>query len=225
MLIRSLLLYTDNLEAQYDFYIEKLGFELQERWNLAFCFKAGKSLVTFHSEPDKTATPVHFAFGIQNQDTSGIEDFLKDKVELIVPKTQNTAIVDFKNWKAKSIYFYDADSNIVEFIIRTDDMKSDSKSFDSNNIKGICEIGIPCGNCHIIAERIRNEVKIDSYIGESAEFIPMGNSDGLLILVQEGKKKWYPTDNIVKYGKLKATIQNHGYIADIVCENGLVNIE
>lgn len=62
--------------------------------------------------------PSHFAFGIQNCEVSGVLKFLNGLVEPFQLISQETPIIDFPNWKAKSIYFTDPDGNIVEFILR-----------------------------------------------------------------------------------------------------------
>lgn len=224
MLIRSLLLYTTKLDIQYEFYIEKLGFELMEKWNEAFSFRAGTTRVSFLFDDSHKINPSHFAFGIQNCEISGALKFLNKLVKPFQLISQETPIIDFPNWKAKSIYFIDPDGNIVEFILREKDVSSDFV-FGIENIKSVCEVGIPCDDPSELSERISDATKMKSYLGADMNFIPMGDTDGLLILVKAGEKKWFPTEIIASKSKLKITIQTRGCIADIICENEHVTIE
>lgn len=225
MLIRSLVLYTNKLDIQYEFYIGKLGFELIEKWNEAFSFRAGITRISFLFDDKHKINPSHFAFGIQGCEISKVLKFMDGLVEPFQLVTQETPIVDFPNWKAKSIYFTDPDSNIVEFILREKDVYSNFESFGMENIKSVCEVGIPCDDPNELAESISTETKIKSYLGADSNFIPMGDTDGLLILVKAGKKKWFPTETIANKSRVKVTIQNRGCIADIICENEHVTIE
>lgn len=86
-------------------------------------------------------------------------------------------------------------------------------------------MGIPCDDPSELSERISDATKMKSYLGADMNFIPMGDTDGLLILVKAGEKKWFPTEIIASKSKLKITIQTRGCIADIICENEHVTIE
>lgn len=218
MLIRILQLYTNNLKAQYEFYIVELGFKLLDRSDASFSFQAGSSQVIIHEELEENLHPIHFAFALQNIRMEKVCQSLMEFIELIPNQRNDHFIVDFFAWEAKSIYFYDADKNIVEFILRERDSSEVNCSFSSDHISSICEVGMPVKNCIKIANTLKKELGLVEYKGASDQFIPLGDDIGLLIVVEEGVKKWFPTQQISKYSILKLEFKVDDKIKTIIID-------
>ena len=142
MKIEELILDTENLEEQLSFYQDLMNFKTIKRSESCISFQIGKSKLTF-VEKDK-ALPYHFAINIPfNKVKEGL-NWLKDRVTVI--PFEGDEIIDFENWKAKAIYFYDRDHNIVEFIAREKSGHDIREGFGSKSILCISEIGIGTDN-------------------------------------------------------------------------------
>ncbi|RUT79027.1 VOC family protein [Ancylomarina longa] len=219
MIIQKLQLTTNNMEAQLQFYVGTLGFKLTTRNTTSFTFEAGETLVEFNFVNEKIV-PVHFAFSVKAKDILSILEFLHERLTPI--NNNSNPVFSFPNWKAKSIYFYDSDKNIIEFILRKCDTCNISKLFTINNVIRVCEIGVVCANCQQAACLIQKNLKLTRFIGENKHFIPMGNSEGLLILVEYGQKKWFPTDQYAEFNRIETEILIQGKLEHLICENGLI---
>ena len=188
MKIAELILDTKNLKGQLSFYQDLLNFKLIKRSESCVSFQIGKSKLTF-VEKDK-ATPYHFAFNIPFDKVKEGLSWLKDRVTVI--PNEDDEIIDFENWMAKAIYFYDKDHNIVEFIARKE-MGNDLKGgFGSKSILSISEIGIGTDNIKELYEQINAIKPIDIYDGSFERFCAIGNYEGLFIAVDMSQKEWFP---------------------------------
>ena len=102
-------------------------------------------------------------------------------------------VADFSNWNAEALYFYDADRNIVEFIARKDIDSINTNPFSVTDLLSISEIGIVSADNKAIYEQLQAIRPIPIYDGSLERFCVLGNAEGLFILVNNTKKKWFPT--------------------------------
>ena len=190
MKISELVIFTTKIQDQLLFYKEYLKLELVDKSANQITFKTGLYYLSFKKSED--SVQAHFAFTIPNK---SIEDarayLLKRNVELIESGTD--FITDFPNWKAKSLYFYDADRNIVEFIERGD-IPITQEKFHPNSIVSISEIAIPTNNIKSVHKKLDRLKPIEVYYGDFDRFCALGNPHGLFIVFDHRIKNWYPTD-------------------------------
>ena len=189
MKIEELILDTGNLTEQISFYQDTLNFKLIKRTESYASFQIGESILTFLSK-DK-ALPYHFAFNIPFNNEKEALKWLKNRVEVIPYK--NDEIIDFVNWEAKAIYFYDRDHNIVEFIARRVVNNENLSEFNSKSVLNISEIGIGTYNIKQIYQELNNIKPISIFDGSFEKFCALGNNEGLFIVVDLLKKDWFPT--------------------------------
>ena len=102
-------------------------------------------------------------------------------------------IADFSGWNAEALYFYDKDQNIVELIARKDLEVENPHPFSHADMLSISEIAIVSQDNEAIYRQINALCPIDIYDGSYDRFCVLGNVEGLFILVNHTKKKWYPT--------------------------------
>ena len=57
------------------------------------------------------------------------------------------------------------------------------------------ELGLPTAHPETLAQSIRDSLSIKTYKDYGPTFIPVGNENGLLIIVQEGRV-WFPNTGI-----------------------------
>ena len=189
MKIEELILDTGNLTDQISFYQDTMNFKLIKRTESCASFQIGESILTFVTN-DK-ALPYHFAFNIPfNKDKEAL-NWLKNKVKVIPYK--NDEIIDFVNWEAKAIYFYDRDYNIVEFIARRVSNHENLSEFNSKSVINISEIGIGTNNIKQLYQELNTMKPIRIFDGSFEKFCALGNNEGLFIVVNLLQKDWFPT--------------------------------
>ncbi len=191
MKIKQLTVYTSNLEDQLEFYRDELNFNISSSGNNYFEIRAGYTRLRF--ELRKNATPYHIAFHIPDRK----EEEAMEWLERIVPilKFNEDKIIDFPNWQARSVYFYDRDKNIMEFISRRDFKKPDSAIFNASSVIGIAEIGLVTGNIKDSFEELKMQCGLDRFDGDFERFCAIGDPSGLLITINNEKKDWFPSND------------------------------
>ena len=189
MKIQEVILFTNNIQKQKQFYKTVLEFEQIEDSSERISFKAGKSILTFQYK--EGVKPSHLAFNIPSNAIYDALIWLRKRTEVL--DCEGEKIADFSNWKAKAIYFYDADNNIMEFIARERiDIESDF-AFTPRTILSISEMAIATDEIEAIYNTINNLKSIPIFDGDFTRFCALGNDEGLFILIDKNKKKWYPT--------------------------------
>lgn len=193
MLIQKLTLFTNTIAKQKEFYRTVLGLEQLVDTNETISFKTGSSILTFQYKAD--FNPSHFAFNIPSNAINDALYWLRNRAEIIINQDSGKPITNILKWKAKSIYFYDANNNILEFIAREAvDLESDM-AFNTNTILSISEIGIVTDDIPKLYQRINFIKSIPIFDGDLSRFCALGNYEGLFILVDKNKKTWYPTND------------------------------
>lgn len=200
MKIKTLLLYTADLQKQKDFYTEVLNLLLLKETSDSFTVQVGSSALTFqaHAEPPAEKHYYHFAFNIPaNQIKEGLA-WLKNKgIEII--KDGDNEIIDFKNWNAEAVYFFDPAGNILELIARKKLDNASDQAFGAPSILNISEIGWPVENVRKTFDYVNAKYQMERYSGDLQRFCAAGDEEGLFILVDEAQKLWYPTEIPAKH--------------------------
>ena len=140
MKINHIKIETPNLEDTIAFYKEKLDLEVIEVTNETATIQVGESLLTFIQ--NKNNQPVyHLAFNIPANQLKEAINWSKNRLDLI-HKENDLVVSNFETWKANSVYFFDNNGNLLEFITRKDLKNETEKPFNSQQILNISEIGI-----------------------------------------------------------------------------------
>ena len=130
MKIKELIIYTNKLEEQLDFYVDILELQLLKRTSHSGTLKIGSSILTFKFK--ENVRPCHFAFNIPSGREEDALKWLKKRVQIL--SFEGEEITDFESWNAKAVYFYDKDLNIVEFISRKNFKTYNEDNFSSESI-------------------------------------------------------------------------------------------
>ncbi len=192
MKINRLILYTAQLDEQTAFYKDILGFKLMEKTADHSSFKIGSSILSFYFR--ESSTPYHFAFNIPSNQINEALTWLKQRVEILTDEMQE--IQDFKDWNAQAIYFYDKDNNIVEFIARKNLGIESNTPFRPESLLCISEIGVPVNNMERTYHHINLVKQLPIYSGSLDLFCAAGDENGLFIIINKEKRKWFPTDDV-----------------------------
>jgi len=186
-------LLTDTIEETSNFYSGLLGFEEVYADKETISFNAGQSVLTF-KQSNNIKPKYHFAFNIPCNKIDEAIKWTSPKAKLLL--TQKGEIIsDFTHINAKSIYFYDNNKNILEFIVRFDLNNPSQEPFNIKSIEAISEIGIVTDNPVAFADKVVNENKLYFFRDSgprSDEFVGVGNDNGIFIIVK-ANRKWHPT--------------------------------
>lgn len=189
MKIESLKLFTSRLEEQIEFYNKVLCLPVKRISDSSFQVEMGYSHIEFSQK--KSATPYHLAFHIPaHQEVQALE-WLQKRVPVL--KDENKEIIDFPAWKAKSVYFYDADRNIVEFISRKDFFQPAAENFSEESIIGVSEIGVATENVEEQFRFLNDHFGLQKFTGDYERFCATGDDEGLFIIINKKIKDWIPT--------------------------------
>tara|TARA_R110001583_G_scaffold114876_1_gene265299 strand:+ start:4508 stop:5161 length:654 start_codon:yes stop_codon:yes gene_type:complete len=199
MKIKELTLFTNNLERQIDFYATVLELPIVNSTPESCSFKIGQSTLVFQYKRD--VAPSHFAFNIPSNKENEALKWLKERVE-IIPFDEHE-IIDFSNWNAKAIYFYDADKNIVEFIARKNLNSNSNLKFSSKSILNISEMGLVTNEIQETFYKLNKIQNIEVFSGDFERFCALGDDNGLFILVNNNLKKWFPTGDFIQQSNFK----------------------
>jgi catechol-2,3-dioxygenase len=172
-------------EALKQFYTGTLELPLLEESDDGFSVQAGASALSFVFNPEITGV-YHLAFNIPEDRFDEGVAWLRERTELL-RGTDGRELFTFANWNAHAVYFADPDGNILELIARHS-LPSTSTRFE---ILSISEVGVAVDDVDAEAERLG----LPDYRNRSAEFRPVGDEEGLLILVKTGRL-WWPTENL-----------------------------
>lgn len=182
-------LFTEHLNEQISFYCETLGFNCNNAPH-SFKFNTGATEITF--KKGKAGGEYHFTFLIPNNCLESVINFLEKRDIALIP-LNNEKIIHFED--GRSIYFFDADGNILEFIERPDLDYESTGDFSISEIIKMNELGLVVEDPLLTSEQLMAQYHIKPY--KSSLFSPVfcwvGDMNGAFIVVKKGRK-WLPTE-------------------------------
>ena len=129
-------------------------------------------------------TPHHFAFH-----TASLEPWQR--------RLDVTEEHDFSGWDgARAVYFRDPEQNIVEVLARPEPRPELT----------LAEVGLPVEDVPAAVEALA-ELAIDPYREWDETFAPLGDVDGLLIVVRIGRG-WFPYDVPARAAPVAVTVEH-----------------
>lgn len=193
MRIEHLELKTTSLEKQRYFYGEILGLQTKELSATSFEVKFEFSVLRFTQSDHSTC--YHIAFHIGSYQEHKALYWLKKRVSIL--QDQGKEIVDFSSWNAKSLYFYDPDQNVLEFISRDYLYPAREEEFTARSVLGISEIGLATDNVLESFIFLNKEFNLVKFTGDYDTFCATGDDHGLFIIADTNKKTWFPSGDKV----------------------------
>jgi len=189
MKIEKLEIATAEIGKQLHFYRNLLGLEIRNQKKYSFEIAIGFSILKFRQ--DDNFTPYHIAIHIPDKQEGIALTWLKSRVSIL--KNNLDEIVDFSAWDAKSVYFYDENKNIMEFIARGDLNKPFSEVFSEKSFLGIAEIGLATDDIEGKFNFLHQQCELEIFDGNFGKFCAIGDHQGLLITINKKLKDWFPT--------------------------------
>ncbi len=191
MKIKQLHIYTQNLQEQKRFYTDVLELPVRQIGTNMIQILLGFSEIFM--EEKSTAKPYHIAFHIMPDKIEEAQYWLNEKVDCLT--FEEKPIIKFPNWNARSLYFYDENENIVEFISRKDLFPKTEKTFDAEQILGIAEVGLVTDDVKEKFNFLHQNFGLEKYDGDLEKFCPIGEDLGLFITIDHQEKDWFPTND------------------------------
>jgi hypothetical protein len=103
---------------------------------------------------------------------------------------------DFSSWGgARAVYFRDPDENVVELIARP----------QARPELTLAEVGLPVEDVPAAVEALRGELGLPAYDDWDESFAPLGDDDGLLIVVRVGRG-WFPVGVPAGRSRIEVTL-------------------
>ncbi|MCL6220131.1 VOC family protein [Zunongwangia pacifica] len=206
MKIEYLEVYTSAIKEQLGFYRDVLGFSITEVAENSFRLSTGFTEICFKHKED--AKPYHIAFHIPAHNENLALQWLKKRVK--IEKNDTEEIIDFSNWKAKSMYFKDPDGNILEFISRKNLYEWGDTVFNINSIVGVAEIGLAVDIIEPYYNYLHRQFDLAIYDGSLDRFCAIGDDEGLIIAVNRNNRDWFPTNQTAFEADFKINFTHQG---------------
>lgn len=194
MKITSLTLAAPHPDEMKKFYSGLMGFAEIEAVSDSdgYSFQAGHTRVNFI--PGDRDAKYHFAFNIKPDQLSDAVKWLGNcGIELIFSPEDKGVIVDFPNWWAKSVYFFDPAGSIVELIARGGiGPAGNAPSFSAQSIVGVSEIGLVTEDVAAMREWIETTHGVPAFSRQqnTETFSALGDDHGLILIAVKGRK-WF----------------------------------
>ena len=220
MRIKKLRLYSENLEAQKAFYKDVLEFDLLDTSPTSFTIRVGWTEFTFEQSDQKRV--YHFAFLIPANKLSEALDWVEKRVDTL-PIESGEKTTRFESWNANAFYFYDADGNVAEFIVRHD-LKNESQDlFNSKSVLCVNEIGLPTNDIRALNQALESKYGTAFWKGNFERFGTNGSPEGLFLLPNYTvKTEWFPTTIKLQPESFEIEFESQGNIHGFRFENGLI---
>lgn len=185
MQIDRVTLSAKNLEAQRQFYGEVLGLPVRLETDSLYV-QAGRTELIFQA--DAAVAPFyHLAFRVSTNDPMMAVEWTRNRVALLADGEER--LFHSSLWNSTQFYFCDGDGNVLEFLTTESEVPVE---FGPNSILYVTEVGLPVADVLATVADLERSLGEPRKNGESATFNPVGNADGLLIIVPAGRN-WYPT--------------------------------
>jgi catechol 2,3-dioxygenase-like lactoylglutathione lyase family enzyme len=215
VIIENITLLTSNLHETKDFYTKILELKLINENSNEFTVEVGLTDLTF-KQTDKRSNPYyHFAIDIPENKMDEVKIWTKYRAKLNTEEGQDE--VSFKTWNAHSIYFEDPSGNIVEFIARHNLNNGIEHKFSSEELLSISEIGIVVEEV-IPFVRTLNKIGIPNWREDSDGLTPVGNEEGLFIVVKNGRR-WFFSERYAEFYPVIVSIKGVGNLGFTVEDN------
>ncbi len=205
MYIKEIQLSTNHLKETELFYTKSLELKIRHKGQHSISFYAGNSVLCFVKNEYVSHPVYHFAFNIPGHQFKEALIWLKARIKLL--SVNGLEIVDFPRWNAHSIYFYDNNQNVLEWIARHDLKYETYLSFRGESVKCISEIGLVADDVLGYADQLMADYQVPVFAKQipHEKFTVLGDEQALLILSETGRE-WFPTDIPCKKFPLSVTL-------------------
>ncbi len=195
MKLTRIVLPAQNLEALHDFYAVQMGLPATWLSSDELQIQVGWSRLVFARS--RASHKSHYAFNVPRNQFADAKTWLARHVPVIKNEQgEDTFFAD--DWNADRAYFFDPDGNIAEIVARyTLDVDANTP-FTAKSLMCVSEIGIAStGDAQRTVRELQTQFDLPVYsdVG-NITFCPVGDEEGLFIVVREGRE-WFMSNGII----------------------------
>ncbi|RRJ66162.1 ring-cleaving dioxygenase [Paenibacillus oralis] len=198
---------SSKLRETQAFYADRFGFELAEQGEDRFTIRAGATLLTFKAAAAGERPLYHFALNVPENKFAEVKTWAASKVALIEEEGDDE--VFFTSWNAHSVYFEDPAGNIVEFIARHNLASGIDHAFTASDVMSISEVGIVAEETLPLVREL-NAAGLSNWREASEEFTPVGDEQGLLIVVRNEREWYFSNGKQARFYPVEVTVAGVG---------------
>jgi catechol 2,3-dioxygenase-like lactoylglutathione lyase family enzyme len=133
----------------------------------------------------------HLAFGISPHDFDLTRRWLGQRLELITVD-DSPVIIGPDGWDSQSLYFLGPENILLEFIARQADSELGGSDDHIPQPVSISEVGIGVPDVGAAVHKLTTSLGLPQFPPQLPRFAPVGDHDGLLIVVDQ-ERLWFPT--------------------------------
>ncbi|KAF1015228.1 MAG: hypothetical protein GAK31_02718 [Stenotrophomonas maltophilia] len=135
---------------------------------------------------------VHLAFNVPDNRFAEATAWLRERA----PLQTNPEGIDYfaleSNWQSQSVYFTGPNGMVLELIGRQPLPDGQhSGAFHGSELTSLSEVGLPSTDVDALRQRLEADFGLQSLSPPSPQFAPMGDDEGLLIVV-DAARRWLP---------------------------------
>jgi len=142
-------------------------------------------------EGDHFAGVHHLAIGIAPADFEVARSWLSQRVEPIA--VDGSEVIEGpEGWNSRSLYFLGPEDIVLELIARDADLSAPAGDGQVPRPLSLSEVGIGVPSVTEAVRALTCELGLPTFPPQGAQFAPVGDHDGLIILVEQNRS-WFPT--------------------------------
>jgi catechol 2,3-dioxygenase-like lactoylglutathione lyase family enzyme len=188
MKIREIEITVGELDSAAAFYRDVLRLPVEEQPDRVTVTAGHSRLVMTRAEEFDGVH--HVAFGISPHDFDRARSWLRQRVELLVAGDSDI-IQGPATWASRSVYFYGPEDIVLEYIAR--DADADAPYGDEiPQLLSISEVGVSVPDVPAAVDELGRTFGLPRFPPQGPTFAPVGDHDGLLIVVDQDRI-WFPT--------------------------------
>lgn len=178
---------TPDVDALEGFHRDVLQLRVERVTATAIEVTVGSGVVRYEARAQAEGAH-HLAFAIAPEDFERAHEFLAARVDLIAAGG-DTVIDGPGSWSSRSAYFNAPDGLILEYIAH-EERRGLGRQSTAPTPHGIAEVGIGVPDVPAAVQALSSR-GLTPYPPQGAAFAPVGDIDGLLILVDQ-HRLWFP---------------------------------
>lgn len=152
----------------------------------------------------------HVAITVPRNRFADAKAWLEARVDLISWEDHASTLQLPEPWNSESAYFLGPDDLLLELIARHALDNAADAEFTSAHLLCVSEVGLTTSDVPAAAEMIASSFGLTDFAGRHPEFTPVGDAEGLLILVSP-ERPWFPASANLR----SSTGSIHVTIADV----------
>jgi catechol 2,3-dioxygenase-like lactoylglutathione lyase family enzyme len=159
----------------------------------------GWSTVVFRTGAARPGA-IHIAFTIPRNQFAEAKEWLASRVDILSSDGADEFPLEREPWRSRSLYFRGPDGIDLELITRDNLANDSTETFGGMSLLNVSEVGRAVPDVPAEVERLRRDLGIEPFGDWVEQFAPVGDQEGLFILVNEGRV-WFPTTDALAFGE------------------------